>query len=273
MVLIKDVTDCSTSAVSGLDKQLIAQMNKIRPGLLVRIDDLNVKLGSAVHPWMQAAAKKCLSHAIAQRGQQMTINSAYRTLAGQMLLRSHFEHGNRCGIVAAAIPGQSNHNNASAIDIEESHGWRKTLEANGWKKLGTFDDMHFDCVDKEIDTIHSIAVLAFQQLWNIARPTDKLAEDKDFGPATESRLRFSPAEGFPGVGIPRILKLTEPLQIGNDVGELQLKLRKAGIQLDKADKVFGSGTEQAVKKFQTAKNLTADGIVGSATLEALELLT
>ena len=44
MVLIKDVTDCSTSAVRGIDKQLIAQMNKIRPGLLVRIDDLNVKI-------------------------------------------------------------------------------------------------------------------------------------------------------------------------------------------------------------------------------------
>lgn len=273
MTLIKDVTVCSTSAVRGIDKQLIAQMNKIRP-VLVRIDDLNVKLGDAVHPWIQPAAKECLKRAIAHRGQsQMVINSAYRTLAGQMLLRNHYEHGKRCNIVAAALPGQSNHNNASAIDIEDSQGWRSALQANGWKWLGERDPMHYDCTDKEVDAIHSIAVLAFQQLWNIARPTDKLAEDKDFGDATASRLRFSPAEGFPSVGIPRILKLTEPLQIGNDVGELQLALRTAGIKVEKADKVFGSGTDKAVKEFQAAISLPADGIVGSATLQALGLPT
>jgi N-acetylmuramoyl-L-alanine amidase len=48
MTLIKDVVDCSTYAVRGLDHQLIYQMNKISPGLLVRIDDLNVKLGQSV---------------------------------------------------------------------------------------------------------------------------------------------------------------------------------------------------------------------------------
>lgn len=277
MVLIKDITDansgCETYSVRGLDNQLIAQMNKMRSGLLVRIDDLNVELGKSVHPWMQAAAKECLKRAIAKQGQQMKINSAYRTVAGQMLLRSHFEHGNRCGIVAAAQPGGSNHNNASAIDIQDPDGWRTALEANGWKKLGTWDNMHFDCVHKDIAAIHSIAVTAFQQLWNIARPTDKLAEDGDFGDATASRLRFAPVEGFPGVGVPRILKLTEPLQIGNDIGELQLALRKAGITVEKADKIFGTGTNKAVKEFQAAKSLTADGIVGNATLKALGLPT
>jgi hypothetical protein len=271
MTLIKDLTDCSTYSVRGLDNQLISQMNKIRPGLLVQINDLNVNLGKAVHPWMQAAAKECLKQAIADRGQQMTINSAYRTLAGQMLLRSHFEHGKRCGIVAASQPGQSNHNNASAIDIEDSHGWQAALEANGWKKLGSWDDMHFDCVHQDIAAIQSIAVLAFQQLWNIARPTEKLAHDGDFGPATASRLSFAPAEGFPGVGVPRILKLTAPLQIGDDVGELQLALRNAGITVDKADKVFGPGTDKAVKEFQAAKSLIVDGIVGNATFQALRL--
>lgn len=276
MVLIKDITDanggCETYSVRGLDNQLIAQMNKMRSGLLVRIDDLNVVLGKSVHPWMQAAAKECLKQAIADRGQQMKINSAYRTVAGQMLLRSHFEHGKRCSIVAAAQPGGSNHNNASAIDIDDSQGWRSALEANGWKKLGDFDPMHYDCTDNDITAIHSIAVKAFQQLWNIG-PTDKLAEDGDFGDATASRLRFAPAEGFPGVGVPRILKLTEPLQIGNDVGELQLALRNAGITVEKADKVFGPGTDKAVKEFQAAKSLTADGIVGNATLKALGLPT
>lgn len=133
--------------------------------------------------------------------------------------------------------------------------------------------MHYDCKDEEIDAIQSIAVMAFQQLWNIARTTEKLADDGDFGPATASRLRFAPAEGFPGVGVPRILKLTEPLQIGNDIGELQLALRGAGITVEKADKIFGSGTDKAVKEFQAAKSLTADGIAGNATLQALGLPT
>lgn len=270
MTLIKDVTDCSTYSVRGLDNQLIAQMNKIRPGLLVRIDDLNVNLGVAVHPWLQASAKRCLKQAIAYRGKQMTINSAYRTIAGQTLLRSHYEN-RRCDIVAAAPPGKSNHNNASAIDIEDSNGWRSALKASGWRWLGPGDPMHYDCVDDDVDSIHSVAVRAFQQLWNIARPTDKLGVDGDFGQVTESRLRYSPAEGFPGLEIPRILRLTEPIQIGDDVGELQMVLRKAGIELEKADKVFGPSTDKAVKAFQAANSIPVSGIVGTATRQALGL--
>jgi N-acetylmuramoyl-L-alanine amidase len=71
MALIKDVTDCSTFAVRGLDIQLIYQMNKISPGLLVRIDDLNVSLSGSVHAWMQASAKQNLAKAIADRNQKM----------------------------------------------------------------------------------------------------------------------------------------------------------------------------------------------------------
>jgi len=270
MTLIKDVTDCSTYSVRGLDNQLIAQMNRIRPGLLVRIDTLkNVRLAdAAVHPWMQAAARDCLARAVAYRGREIIINSAYRTLAGQMLLYNHYQEG-RCGIVAAARPGESNHNNASAIDIEDSAGWRSALQSSGWRWIGQFDPMHYDCVDNDIISIQSVAVQAFQQLWNSANSTNKLAVDGGFGPATESRLRYSPAEGFPGVSVPRILKLTEPIQIGQDVGELQIVLRKLGIDVDKADMIFGASTDKAVKQFQSANGLVPDGVVGSTTRQAL----
>jgi hypothetical protein len=276
-MLLKDIKDCSTASVRGLDNQLIAQMNKIRSGLLVRIDDLDVTLGAAVHPWLQAPAKQALKRAIAKRvpeeriahrGRRMIINSAYRTIAGQWLLRNHHLNG-RCGITAAAPPGKSNHNNASSIDIEDSQGWRTALRSNGWAWLGAFDPMHYDAVVKGIAPINSIAVQAFQQLWNIAHPNDKLAVDGDFGAATESRLRYSPAEGFPGLDPPRILKLTEPLQVGADVGEIQLALRAAGITLEVADKVFGSATDKAVKQFQVSRNLTADGVLGDRTLKLL----
>jgi N-acetylmuramoyl-L-alanine amidase len=269
MALIKDVTDCSTFAVRGLDIQLIYQMNKISPGLLVRIDDLNVALSQAAHPWMQAAAKENLAKALAARGQKMEINSAYRTIAGQMLLRSHYRNS-RCGISAAAPPGKSNHNNASAIDIEDSGGWRSALEASNWKWIGSFDPVHYDCVDANIKSIHQIAVQAFQQIWNSRRPNDPVANDGDFGPVTASRLRYAPAEGFSGLEIPRVLKLTEPLQLGNDVEALQLALKKIGIAVE-VNKVFGPDTDRAVRQFQTNSKLYVDGVVGSKSRQALGL--
>ena len=268
LMLLKDITDCSTYSVRGLDNQLVAQINKIKPGLLVRIDDLNVTLGSAVHPYLQAPAKKQLAEAIAQRGKRMTINSAYRTIAAQMLLRSHALRG-RCNIKAAAPPGQSNHNGATAIDIEDSQGWRSALHANEWKWIGTFDPMHYDFAGGGTVDLNKLSIIAFQQLWNLARPNDKLTEDGDFGKATESRLLYSPAEGFAGVGIPRILKATEPFQIGDDVGDLQLALRKSGIEVKVADKVFGADTDTDVKEFQEQQGLVSDGIVGEQTRKLL----
>ncbi len=269
MALIKDVTDCSTFAVRGLDIQLIYQMNKISPGLLVRIDDLNVTLGQAAHPWMQSTAKSTLTIALAIRGQKMIINSAYRTLAGQMLLRTHYR-GKRCGITAAAAPGKSNHNNASAIDIEDSEGWRPMLQATGWKWMGSGDPVHYDCIEPGIQPLHQIAVQAFQLIWNSRRPNDPVATDGDFGPVTASRLRYAPAEGFSGLEIPRVLKLTMPLQIGRDVEALQLALRKFGITVE-VNKVFGPDTDRAVRQLQTTRKAFVDGIVGSKTRQLLKL--
>lgn len=268
-MLVKDCNGCSTIAVRGLDNQLIWKMNQIRPNLLSRIDDLNVELGEAVHPWLQTGAKESLKKAIAYRKRAIIINSAYRTIAGQALLREHYER-RRCGIIAAALPGQSNHNNASAIDIEDAYGWEHFLEKYGWHKLGDFDPMHYDHLASE--DLSEYSVLAFQQLWNSCRPKDRIAEDGGMGPATLSRLRYAPAEGFPGVeGCPRLLRQTEPYQIGDDVGELQLALKRAGIINLKADKVFGPSTSAALMQFQKAHSLVADGIPGEATLRALGL--
>jgi N-acetylmuramoyl-L-alanine amidase len=268
-MLIKDITSCSTIAVRGLDNQLIYQMNLIRPNLLERIDDLNVQLGEAVHPWLQSKAKGGLKKAIAYRKRTLIINSAYRTIAGQALLREHYER-KRCNIIAAALPGQSNHNNASAIDVEDAYGWEPYLEKHGWHKLGDFDPMHYDCLG--CGDISDISILAFQQLWNFCRPKDRIAEDGGMGPATLSRLRYAPAEGFPGVeGCPRLLRLTEPYQVGDDVGALQLALKKAGIVSFKADKVFGPSTAAAIVQFQKSRALLADGVPGTTTLKALGL--
>lgn len=56
---------------------------------------------------------------------------------------------------------------------------------------------------------------------------------------------------------------------GTSVRWVQDKLKKAGYKLS-VDGIFGLGTLNAVKKFQKAKKLTVDGLVGPATRKELE---
>ena len=57
---------------------------------------------------------------------------------------------------------------------------------------------------------------------------------------------------------------------GPDVRTLQSTLKQLGFDPHGVDGVFGPGCEAAVIAFQKAKGLTADGIVGPATMAALE---
>jgi L,D-transpeptidase catalytic domain/Putative peptidoglycan binding domain len=56
---------------------------------------------------------------------------------------------------------------------------------------------------------------------------------------------------------------------GPAVQELQRKLTALGYSTKGVDGVFGLNTESAVRKYQKARKLTADGIVGPATKKAL----
>jgi peptidoglycan hydrolase-like protein with peptidoglycan-binding domain len=71
----------------------------------------------------------------------------------------------------------------------------------------------------------------------------------------------------------RLLALAVAVALGGcaaDVRELQEALSKAGIQVD-PDGVFGPNTDEAVRAFQRAHDLTPDGIVGPASRSALGL--
>jgi predicted chitinase len=68
--------------------------------------------------------------------------------------------------------------------------------------------------------------------------------------------------------MPPVLKLTKPPTSGPAVRQLQQRLKALGYDVA-VDGVFGPGTAAAVKKFQAARGLAADGIAGAATQAAL----
>ncbi|MEP0924368.1 peptidoglycan-binding protein [Leptolyngbya sp. ST-U4] len=284
---IKDAPGCGTMVANALSQQSIHEVN-VLPGeatgsksdLLVSFDTLNVSLGSAAYPYLQSPALEALQKAINDRGTRMVVNSAYRALAQQFLLYNWWTNG-VCDFQAVARPGASYHQAGLAIDIENTDGWRPYLERYGWQWFGSGDYPHFTYVGggqvesvkikgRSID-IRNTATLAFQRLWNRNNSGAQIAEDGDYSPTTESKLRVSPANGFkiaPWEKKPRLLRLSQPRMEGSDVERLQTALKKAGINVA-VDGEFGPRTDRAVKDFQAKKTLTADGIVSPKTLAAM----
>ena len=62
-------------------------------------------------------------------------------------------------------------------------------------------------------------------------------------------------------------------QRGSDVTTLQTALRTLGYYASNIDGIYGKGTRTAVKEFQAANGLSADGVAGPKTLSKIEELT
>ncbi len=266
--LLKDASGCTTAIVNGLSEQLVYQVNLIIPDVLVRFDDLNVELENAVWPFLQLPAKLALERAIQDRGQTLHINSAYRTLAQQLLLKQWV---GSCGITIAANVGKSNHQGGLAIDVPDPEDWRPYLENQGWQWFGGGDRPHFDYIGDETQDIRDSAILAFQQLWNKNNPHAPIDEDSQFGDETEDKLMQSPIDGFPLAPWdekPRELRLSRPIMHGSDVRKVQEALVKAGFPVT-VDNSFGKDIDAAVKQFQKKNGLKEDGIVGAVTRDRL----
>ena len=60
---------------------------------------------------------------------------------------------------------------------------------------------------------------------------------------------------------------------GSEVTQIQTKLKRWGYYNGSVDGVYGSKTMAAVKWFQSKNGLTADGIAGKKTLEAMGIYT
>src|SRR5690606_20365861 len=126
----------------------------------------------------------------------MTVNSALRTVAQQVLL-SKWGETRRCGVPMAAKPGESNHETGLALDVKEAATWRKPLEAAGFKWMGKKDPVHFDYAGPRARDHRGLDVRAFQRLWTRNHPDDPLAETGKVDAKTKARLAKAPAAGFP----------------------------------------------------------------------------
>jgi hypothetical protein len=87
--------------------------------------------------------------------------------------------------------------------------------------------------------------------------------------AAANGYKVSGGASVPVTGVPSSSTVLKKGMRGAEVGNLQQILTSKGYSTKGIDGVFGPATEAAVKKFQKAKKLKADGIVGPATKKAL----
>jgi len=188
---------CSTTSVKGLSLQIIAEANCIKPGAYAKIPNRsNLSVGAAVFAYLEQPARDRLVATLdANPSRTMQMNSGLRTVAQQYLLYRWAAQG-RCGISIAAKPGRSNHETGLALDISSASTWKTSLGNHGFHYAGSADPVHFDYVGTGAVDHRGLDVLAFQRLWNDNHPNDVIAEDGDYGPQTEGRLKQAPAEGF-----------------------------------------------------------------------------
>ena len=119
------------------------------------------------------------------------------------------------------------------------------------KELGYFDGT----VGGNFGTITRSAVMAFQAAAN-------LTADGIVGSDTWTALYASNAPAAPSSTL-------KPGDKNDSVKALQTRLIQLGYLTGSADGEFGDNTRAAVRAFQTAASLTADGIAGPQTLTAL----
>ena len=189
---------CDTSSVKGLSLQIIAEGNCLRAGAYSAVPKAGkVVFGSNVFAKLQAPGRDQLVAALkANPSKAISINSMLRTVAQQYLVYTWYQASHRCGIELAATPGSSNHETGLALDTSQYAAWTSILKAHGFRWFGNGDKVHFDYVGAGAKDYSGLDVQAFQRLWNRNHPSDKIAEDGEWGPQTNARMTKSPAKGF-----------------------------------------------------------------------------
>ena len=214
---------------------------------------------------MRALVKKARRDGI-----PLSATGTYRSYQGQVTLfykrfdntprntRKRFWQGknwwlkvNRYGnpVAGAAVPGTSN------------HGWGLAVDFSVRNKLGQEKPLNAAALDWLAKNGPSFG------WWNTA-------SDENWhwcwclgdGPMPDAVL--AEEEHYPNPPVPTTPKTLRVGDSGEDVMTLQMKLNKVGANL-LVDGQFGPRTEQAVRTFQTVKNITPDGVAGPETWAAL----
>ena len=127
-----------------------------------------------------------------------------------------------------------------------------------------------DTIDGRFGTLTAAAVAAFQQ-------RHSLDADGIAGPKTLKKLYSSSAKEAAvttqPTAKPAVSTTLEIGDCGSEVKKVQQMLIDLGYLTGAADGIFGTKTYLAVKNFQKANKLTADGIVGASTLSRLQALS
>lgn len=254
------------------------------------MNDASRKRLDKVHPELANRIGTLLDN-LTQHGLQVEVVQGLRTFAEQDGL---FAQGRtRPGpVVTRARGGQSNHNYGLAVDLVPftngqpnwnaplgvwttigSEAEKLGLEWGGdWKKF--VDKPHVQLPGMSVAECLSLYRRGGNKLdllW--AEATRRLLGASAASvttPSTGAAATGSTAATPGATGTSSSHPTLRMNARGDAVRALQEALAGAGLlAASSADGIFGSGTLAAVKKFQQSKGLTADGIVGSATWEAL----
>ncbi|MBX3247673.1 MAG: hypothetical protein KF901_10890 [Myxococcales bacterium] len=181
---------CTTAGFETLSRQLAQHQACMFPGQFVEVRHPNISTSSGrVHLFMVPESAAALRRAADST--RLQVNSAFRPVSDQFAL---LRRGG-CGIVAA--PGRSNHNGGRAVDLQNWSAARPAMTRAGLRWYGAADQVHFDGPGPDQ---RARSVRAFQNLWNLNNPGDRIAEDGVWGPQTEARLLRTPMAGFARTG-------------------------------------------------------------------------
>lgn len=182
---------CQSHLVEGLSQQVLRSQACMSPDSLVRFSHANIAMNAEVYPYGTPEMVAAL-YRVADGG-AIHINSAFRTVVVQFAYDETDTPGGGDGCFNPASPGTSNHEFGNALDIQNGRAMVSRMTAQGFSWLGESDPVHFNYGAPR----RGSGVLAFQRLWNINRPDDRIDEDGAYGPMTRARLIASPAGGFP----------------------------------------------------------------------------
>ena len=174
-------TGCSTDIALGLTTQIAAKMNQMGYTFQT-LDSTWIHCTAPCFNQLRAPAANALLSAAKAKNDYITLNSAFRSSAQQYMLYNWYLSG-ICSIGLAAKPGTSNHEGGRAIDTSNYSYWLSTLGTYGWAhSYPTSDPVHFDYSATSDNA--SANLMAFQKLYNINNPNNKISEDGIYGPAT-----------------------------------------------------------------------------------------